>query len=481
MPIVFSLISHTNAGKTTLLRTLLRQDVGEVEDRAHVTVEAKCYPLIEAPDGEALHLWDTPGFGSNLSKLASRIRQEANPIGWFLHQVWDRHRDASLYHSQTALRNVRDHADVVVYVIDVSQKPEQVGYIDAEMEILGLMKRPVIVALNQTGQPDPESARAREDEIRQLMQRHPVARHVVTLDAFTRCWVQEHRLLDLATGLLEDRGRRAAAARLVSAWRESQLAVFRDSAARLARLLAESATDSEALSQTNLLGRLRQLVDRKARDAEFDRLQQAMYERLRQRTEAALNDLITRHGIDGATARQFAETAREEFTATGGRVDEIIASIGGGAVSGLLGGVALDLASHGISFGSGAAIGAILGGATSYALARGYNLTQGDSQTVRWTEAHFRDEIRFCLLLYLAVAHFGRGRGRWQDAAEDPDHWSKIVAAVVDRHQDTVAGFWKRGRSESAATLADRYEKSVEIWLRECLTALYPESAAVFA
>ena len=39
--VVLSLISHTNAGKTTLLRTLLRQDVGEIADRAHVTVESK--------------------------------------------------------------------------------------------------------------------------------------------------------------------------------------------------------------------------------------------------------------------------------------------------------------------------------------------------------------------------------------------------------------------------------------------------------
>ncbi|MCB1091928.1 MAG: GTPase domain-containing protein, partial [Verrucomicrobiae bacterium] len=116
MPIVLSLISHTNAGKTTLLRTLLRQDVGETGDRAHVTVEAKCYPLIELPDGESLQLWDTPGFGANLAKLAGRIRQESNPIGWILHQVWDRHRDASLFHSQTALRNVKEHADVVVYI-----------------------------------------------------------------------------------------------------------------------------------------------------------------------------------------------------------------------------------------------------------------------------------------------------------------------------------------------------------------------------
>ena len=35
--VTLSLISHTNVGKTTLARTLLRRDVGEVFDQAHVT------------------------------------------------------------------------------------------------------------------------------------------------------------------------------------------------------------------------------------------------------------------------------------------------------------------------------------------------------------------------------------------------------------------------------------------------------------
>jgi hypothetical protein len=47
--IALSLISHTNAGKTTLARTLLGRDVGEVRDAPHVTTEATPYPLIETP------------------------------------------------------------------------------------------------------------------------------------------------------------------------------------------------------------------------------------------------------------------------------------------------------------------------------------------------------------------------------------------------------------------------------------------------
>ena len=51
--ITLSLISHTNAGKTTLARTLLRRDVGEVRFGAHVTLQNTPYPLI---DTEEAHL-----------------------------------------------------------------------------------------------------------------------------------------------------------------------------------------------------------------------------------------------------------------------------------------------------------------------------------------------------------------------------------------------------------------------------------------
>ena len=84
-----SLISHTNAGKTTLARTLLGNDVGEVRDAAHVTEVAEAYPMLDGAHGERLLLWDTPGFGDT-ARLVSRLRISGNPIGWLLTQVWDR-------------------------------------------------------------------------------------------------------------------------------------------------------------------------------------------------------------------------------------------------------------------------------------------------------------------------------------------------------------------------------------------------------
>ena len=67
--ISLSLVSHTNVGKTTLMRTLLREDVGEVADRPHVTEAAEAGVLAETPEGDRMRLWDTPGLGDSARLL----------------------------------------------------------------------------------------------------------------------------------------------------------------------------------------------------------------------------------------------------------------------------------------------------------------------------------------------------------------------------------------------------------------------------
>ena len=83
-PVTLSLISHTNVGKTSLARTLLRREIGEVRDQPHVTTVAEAHVLIETADARLL-LWDTPGFGDTV-RLMTRLPHEGDPIGWVLHQ-----------------------------------------------------------------------------------------------------------------------------------------------------------------------------------------------------------------------------------------------------------------------------------------------------------------------------------------------------------------------------------------------------------
>jgi hypothetical protein len=158
--VTLSLISHTNAGKTTLARTLLRKDVGEVRDAPHVTLFNESHLLLET-GGFMLRLWDTPGFGDS-ARLMKRLKRERNPVLWFLSQTWDRITDRPLWCSQQALKNVREEADVVLYLVNAAEPPEAAGYIGPEMEILGWVGKPVVVLLNQTGTPGSSEFEAAE-------------------------------------------------------------------------------------------------------------------------------------------------------------------------------------------------------------------------------------------------------------------------------------------------------------------------------
>ncbi|MBK7847691.1 MAG: 50S ribosome-binding GTPase [Zoogloea sp.] len=126
--IQLSLVSHTNTGKTTLARSLIGRDVGEIRDEAHVTALAECHRMIESADGQVLNLWDTPGFGDS-ARLIKRLRLQGNPVGWLLSEVWDRWRDRPFWSSQQAIRNVREQADVVLYLVNASEKPGEAGYV----------------------------------------------------------------------------------------------------------------------------------------------------------------------------------------------------------------------------------------------------------------------------------------------------------------------------------------------------------------
>jgi hypothetical protein len=224
-----SLISHTNVGKTTLARTLLRRDVGEVLDQAHVTEESEPFVLLEVPppgDGGPagrILLWDNPGFGDS-TRLVERIGTQADPLAWLAGQRFERPEEKPLRSSQRAVANVREHADVVLYLVNASEDPATAGYVEPEMRILGWLDCPVIVLLNQTGAPvGTEARRKAEERWRWHLASQATVRDVVSLDAFTRCWLQEGLLLLRLQALVPDE-RSAWMGQLLEGWREDRLA-----------------------------------------------------------------------------------------------------------------------------------------------------------------------------------------------------------------------------------------------------------------
>lgn len=443
--IELSLVSHTNAGKTTLARTLLGHDVGEVRDEPHVTVLAEPHVMIEDAAGDVLRLWDTPGFGDSV-RLAKRLRQQGNPIGWFLTEVWDRWRDRPFWSSQQAIRNVRETADIVLYLVNAAEDPQDAGYVAPEMEILEWIGKPVLVLLNQIGEPRPSAEEAVEQaRWHGHLARYGFVRGILTLDAFARCWVQEVALLR-AVGAVLPEPKRAACARLEQAWQVRRMEAFEASMAALAEQLARAACDRERLVDDGIGATLREVgkaigLGGENQSGPKARAMQALAERLDAETRRSTDQLIEIHGLGGRAAAEVLARLAGDF-AVDERMSEGKAAMLGGLVSGALSGLAADLASGGLTFGAGLVTGGLLGALGAAGLAKGYNVMRGaDETTVRWGDAFLDGLFASALLRYLAVAHYGRGRGEWK-RSEYPPFWKDEVAAVVAAHRAALAAIW---------------------------------------
>ena len=471
--VTFSLISHTNVGKTTLARTLLRRDVGDVLDHEHVTDLNQRYSMLEC-EGHELVLWDTPGFG-HTGRLLKRLEQSGKPLRWFATQLWDRITDRPLWCSQQAVINVRDEAEIVLYLVNAGSGPDDAGYVAPEMKLLSWIGKPVVVILNQIGSYTNPDAEARDEKLwRDGLKEFEVVCEVVGLDAFGRCWVQEGELLDLVTPHIPSE-KAEAYTTLRSAWRADNLDVYHKALGAMARLLADSVLDSVRVAEESLMQKIG--FGRGPINEELNKARAQLAERLAERTFEETNELIRLHGLDGQTAQRMADVAKENF-GTPNRVNESVWSLIGGVATGASGGLLADILAGGFTFGGGVLGGAILGGAGAYALARGYNLARGQKNHVRWSHEHFVEQVRLALLAYLAVAHFGRGRGRWEDS-QHPAFWRSEVAKAVDAERMEIERTWKLAAQDSARR--DRMEASLARMLkratRTVLQAIYPNCA----
>lgn len=443
-----SLIAHTNVGKTTLARTLLGCDVGEVRDEAHTTYEATSYPLVDTDEGDSLLLWDTPGFG-NSARLLNRLKQHGNPIGWFLSAVWDRHTDRAFWLTQVAVRNVRDEADVILYLVNASELPEDAGYLASELAVLEWIGNPIIVLLNQMGKPRP-AGKELEDEIRwrNALKHWGNVRDVLTLDAFARCWVQEFSLFSAIRRVLPA-DRVDSFDRLTASWKQRRLRQFSDAMAALAQPIGRAACDSVAIPSKSLLGQLGQLVglsgdeDKKLAEAAI----RSMGERLENNLTKSAEHLITIHDLKGSAAEEL-RSQLSDVTATKAPLDPRKAAGIFGALSGAASGLGADLISGGLTFGGGMLVGAVLGALGAAGVAQGVNVVRGTkTPMLRWDDVFLDGLVISALMRYLAVAHYGRGRGEWQEG-EYPPFWLEIVSKAVAIRKPQLAKIWQMRNTE---------------------------------
>ena len=475
-----SLVSHTNVGKTTLARTLLGRDVGEVRDAPHVTEFADAYEMLRTPQGETLRLWDTPGFGDSV-RLLRRMQQAGNPLGWFLSQVWDRWRDRPFWASQQALRHVAETSDVVLYLVSAAEEPAAAAYVASEMALLRWVGKPVIVLLNQLGMPrEAVLEQADVQRWREHLAPFGFVTQVLPLDAFARCWVQEQVLLQAIEASLQGE-RRALMQRLGAVWRAQRLAVFDASVQALAQSMTRLALAREELPERgSLRAGLRKLGAALglAADERNPALlaQAALAEALDAEVRASTTRLIELHGLAGQAQGEILQRMAEHFQLQL-RLDESKAALIGGALTGALVGLKADIAAGGLTLGGGLLAGGLIGALGAAGLARAVNLVRGtDRSWLAWNAEALDTMLQAALLRYLAVAHFGRGRGEWA-RAETPPHWKPVVEQALAAEADALASLWaERDGDEDAARLLVGLQAVIDRALRAALCQLYPQS-----
>jgi hypothetical protein len=146
-PLRFAIVGHTNAGKTSLLRTLTRNvDFGEVSDRPGTTRHAEAIDL--RLDGRvAVRFVDTPGLEDSVALLAylNTLAADSRParIRAFLAGPEAR---ASFEQEAKVLRALLEQADAAMLVID-TREPVLPKF-RAEVEILSGCARPIMPVLN---------------------------------------------------------------------------------------------------------------------------------------------------------------------------------------------------------------------------------------------------------------------------------------------------------------------------------------------
>ena len=140
-------------------------------------------------------------------------------------------------------------------------------------------------------------------------------------------------------------------------------------------------------------------------------------------------------------------------------------------------GLSADLMAGGLSFGAGALVGGILGALGFAGAAWAFNVsTDRNVETLQFSDAFLRAQLVAAVLRYLAVAHFGRGRGAFE-ASEAPGFWQAEVEAALAQQDALWASTWEGARkAASPEAAAQLLVTLVQPLLTQVLQRLYPHA-----
>lgn len=345
-----AVVGHTNTGKTSLLRTLLRDSsFGEVSDRPATTRDVSGTALLV--DGSpVMELYDTPGMEDSIGLLehleSLRASQREDPVEIVERFLASPEAGANGRFKQEAkaLRQLL-RSDAGLYVVDARDRP--LPKHRDELAVLTMCARPIVPVLNFTAGSSAETGLWRDQLSR--LNLHAVAE-------FDTVVVGEHseqRLFEKMQTLLDG-------------FRETLDALIADRRLQRDRLIASSAH----LIADLLIDVAAVTLTVPADDEErMHRSMERLRDLVRQREQQCVRGLLHLHRFHPDDCEpdvlplDDGEWGLDLFSPEAMRQFGIRAS--SAAAAGAMAGLAVDVAVAGISLGAGTATGAALGAALS--------------------------------------------------------------------------------------------------------------------
>ncbi len=451
-PLDLALIGHTNTGKTSVLRSLLRdRNVGEVADEAGTTRTSTRYEMTVA-GRVAAYLWDTPGL-EDAGPLLRRVRDAereigrspAEALGHVLAQGDVPERERSPLET---LRRCR--AGLLVF--DVRERPLEKYW--EEHELLRLCGAPLVAVLNCAARPG-----ARTDEWDRALRHHGL-HAIVRYDAWASAEDDAQRLLEALHTLLGE----PAATELARIARDRR-AEERSRIDRSARRLAETLVD---------LAAYRRLVREEhvpAAQDDFRRLLGESWGRFLKGLAAAwgLSEGQLR-GVQAEAERLSAEEGEDAAAAAAeASLWGTLGGVAGGAAGFAAKGLLVDVGLGGASLGLGAVGGAVLGGAIGghRAIRAGLRRARGERE-LRFSEAAVDVALRRGIWLIRRVRAYGAASEEPIPAPTSAEELAQAEGPVAAaqrralRTRQKAPASWSRLGTGEAAGRSEAGEREVD-------------------
>lgn len=204
MTIKMAVVGHTNTGKTSLIRTLLRSsDFGEVQDRAGTTRHAES-ALIPIDDHTGIELVDTPGLedSSAFRRYLESLRQDDFNQRTALEECIAQESSTPEFEQEIKVVRQALQSHLLLYVIDC-REPVFAKYLD-EIAVLQMAAIPILPVLNFIYTPE-SSVEKWRDRLAELGLHAHVAFDTVAYDfeAEKRLYQKLQTLLEKQYALLD--------------------------------------------------------------------------------------------------------------------------------------------------------------------------------------------------------------------------------------------------------------------------------------